>query len=246
MYNDEIYSKGVDGKDLCIYKNGNVEQVESGSVYKGREADGVDDPAYQNAVEVAEMGRYHDHGSFLGQATQHFHLAYDVNLVAEAIPVAENGAELLYPGAVEEADKPEFDNLPGEAIRTRIKSSCNFFGIPEHNLVQQVFFLFGSFLGGLAAQLNEVILYARPEAGIVLGVYPPAVALDAILLPKHRGFQLLQQLLPGGAEQPDLFHRLLGNFFEELFAVLAELVNRPVRNPIENGLVPYVLILFFF
>jgi len=26
MYNDEIYSKGVDGKDLCIYKNGNVEQ----------------------------------------------------------------------------------------------------------------------------------------------------------------------------------------------------------------------------
>ncbi|MCY7361480.1 MAG: hypothetical protein LH629_05325, partial [Ignavibacteria bacterium] len=26
MYNDEIYSKGVDGKDLCIYKNGEVEQ----------------------------------------------------------------------------------------------------------------------------------------------------------------------------------------------------------------------------
>jgi len=26
MYNDEIYSKGIDGKDLCIYKNNEVEQ----------------------------------------------------------------------------------------------------------------------------------------------------------------------------------------------------------------------------
>ena len=26
LYNDEVYSRGVDGKELCIYKNGNVEQ----------------------------------------------------------------------------------------------------------------------------------------------------------------------------------------------------------------------------
>src|SRR5688572_17399395 len=85
------------GKDL------DIKEVEAGTIDKGGQAQGVYYKPDKDGVEVAEMGGYHNNGTFFGKLAQLLDLAYDVYFIAQGIAGAEKGSEFLNAGAVEQA-----------------------------------------------------------------------------------------------------------------------------------------------
>src|SRR5258708_14689098 len=101
----------------------------------------MDDKADQDRVEVAEVGRDHDHRPLFRQPPQHFYFADDRDLIPQRVPAAEEAPEFFYPGAVDQPSKPTLDNFTRKTIGPPLEAPARFIGIAAAHHTETLLFL---------------------------------------------------------------------------------------------------------
>src|SRR5690606_37782412 len=92
----------------------NIEKIKPCAVNERRQAERIDGPADQDAVQVAEVGWGHDDRALGGQIPKLIRLPDNLYFVLQGILAAEQGFEAFDPGGVEYSGKAKLHHTSGD------------------------------------------------------------------------------------------------------------------------------------
>src|SRR5690606_7902751 len=165
-----------------------------------RQAEAVNDPSDKYRIQVAEVSRHHDHGTGTCEVAKLLYFSDDLNLVAERVLAAEDGAEFLYAGTVQQATKPELYDLACNPVRIRFEVPGDLIGVPVRDAVKNFICLALRVFGRLPAKGQKFLFDGTPENRFVRRVYTPAIALHALLLTVNGSLQFVGDPFYGWAK----------------------------------------------